>query len=173
MKTRNKLLVSAAAAALLIAGGMALAQTIGVPAFTTLSDTDLFQDVVNGIPQAQSQYVLGKNLRAYIFGGGTYGVSTIHTGTPVLTGCLSGGTSGGISGTDYAFILTGGTTASTSCIATFSVAFTKTPICTVVSQTAYGTTTPAYTVSTTAVTITQSSQASEIYDATCVGQPGG
>lgn len=170
MKSKYKLLASVGIAAL-IGAGVAVAQSIPIPTITTLSDTDVFQDVVNGIPSAQNVYVTGKSLRAYIFGGGSYGVSTIHTGKPALTGCSAGG--GTITGTDYAFILTGGTTASTSCVATFSVAFTAIPVCTAVSQTAYATTTPSYTVSTTAVTITQSSQASEVYDVICVGQVGG
>ena len=173
MKAKYKLLASVSLAALVGAGAAALAQSIAVPTVTNLSDSDAFQDVVNAIPQAQSQYATGASLRAYIFGGGTYGINKVHTGKPVLTGCSSGGTLGGTVGTDYAFILTGGTTVSTSCIATFSVAFTAIPVCTVVSQTAYATTTPSYTVSTSAVTITQASEASEVYDVICVAQPGG
>lgn len=151
--------------------GAAFAQSVTLPAITTLSDTDAFQDVVNGQPNAQNQYATGKSLRGYIFGGGAYGTSSIHTGTPVLTSCITGG--GTIVGTDYSFILTGGSTAATSCVATFSVAYNATPNCVVSSQTAPGTTTPSYAVSTTAVTITQASNSSEVYNVICVARNGG
>ena len=78
-----------------------------------------------------------------------------------------------IAGTDSAFVLTGGSTASTSCVATFPTAYLTRPVCTVASETAPGTTTPSYAVSTTAVTITQASGSSNVYDVVCVAQPGG
>ncbi len=128
--------------------------------------TDLFQDIPQGIPSAQSVYISLTNLRSAILGS-----AISHNGTPTLTSCVTG--SGTIVGTDYAFILTGGSTASTSCVATFAVAYATTPVCIVASQTAPGTTTPSYTVSTTAVTITQASNSSEVYDVVCIAQPGG
>lgn len=159
------------AAALLCGIGIAVAQTYTPPQITTLSDTDLFQDLPNGTAQPGNQYVTGKSLRGYVFGGGAFGTSSIHTGKPALTSCITG--SGTIVGTDYSFTLTGGSTASTSCVATFSVAFNATPNCVVSSQTAPATTTPSYTVSTTAVTITQASNSSEVYNVICVAQAGG
>lgn len=166
MNTFRKFLLGIGAAALLAVAGVALAQSITLPYVTSIGDTDAFQDVVGGQPNAQSRYTTGTLLRAYIFGS-----QTLHTGTPVLTSCITG--SGTIVGTDYAFILTGGSTASTSCVATFAVAYTSTPVCTVSSQTAYGTTTASFAVSTTAVTITQASGSSNVYDVICVARPGG
>lgn len=150
----------------LLLGAPAFAQPVTPPQVTTVNAGDLFQDIPNGISGPTNVYASGTQLRSFAFGG-----SASHSGVPVLTSCITGG--GTIKGTDYAFILTGGSTASTSCVATFATAFVATPICTVVSQTAYATTTPSYTVSTTAVTITQASQSSEVYDVICVAQPGG
>lgn len=164
---KSRLLLSVSVGALLAASlGFAVAQSISLPYRSNGADTDAFQDVPGGQPNAQSQYLTGTVLRSYIFGS-----NSLHTGAPVLTGCSGG--SGTIVGTDYAFILTGGTTATTSCVATFAVAFNSTPVCSVTSQTAPATTTPSYTVSTTAVTITQASNASEVYDVTCIARAGG
>ena len=69
--------------------------------------------------------------------------------------------------------LTGGTTATTSCVETFSVAFNSRPICSVTSQTAPATSTPSFTVATNAITITQASLSTAIYDVICVAQAGG
>lgn len=162
----RKLMIGALGAALLAVAGVAIAQTITLPYVSIIGDTDAFQDVVGGQPNAQNKYTTGLLLRSYIFGSGT-----LHTGVPVLTSCITGG--GTVAGTDYAFILTGGSTASTTCTATFSVAFKTTPVCSATSQTAPGTTTPSYTVSTTAVTITQASGSSNVYDVICVAQAGG
>ena len=166
MNFKQKLLASAAVCLALGGAGAALAQFVTPATVTNLSDTDLIQDIPNGVSASTNVYATGKVLRSYIFGS-----NTLHTGKPALTVCSSGG--GTIVGSDYAFILTGGTTASTSCVATFSVAFTSIPVCTVASQTAPATTTPSFAVSTTAVTITQARQASEVYDVICVAQPGG
>lgn len=168
MKTtlKTKLLVGLVGTMLLGGAGLALAQFVTPATVTNASDTDLVQDIPNGVSASTNVYVTGKVLRSYIFGS-----NTLHTGVPALTSCIT--TGGTIVGSDYAFILTGGSSASTSCVATFSVAFNSIPVCSVTSQTAPATTTPAYTVTKTAVTITQSSQSSEIYDVTCVAQNGG
>lgn len=166
MKFKHALLASVAAVALLEAG-VAIAQLAPSLAYlTTGADADAFQDVQGGYPTSTNKYLSGTVLRSYIFGS-----NTLHTAAPVLTGCSGG--SGTIAGTDYAFILTGGTTATTSCVATFSVAFNSTPVCTVVSQTAPATTTPSYAVTKTAITITQATNSSEVYDAVCVSLAGG
>jgi len=53
----KKLLIGAAALALIGIGAAALAQTINVPQVTQIGPTDLFQDVVAGTPQAGNVYV--------------------------------------------------------------------------------------------------------------------
>lgn len=156
-------------AALGLASGLAFgAASVGIPVpyVTALGDTDVVQIIKGGVPSAQNVYSSLASLRSYILGG-----SISHTGVPVLTSCITGG--GTIVGNDYAFILTGGSTASTSCVATFAAAYTATPVCSLSSQTAYGTTTASYTVSTSAVTITQASGSSNVYNVICVGQDGG
>lgn len=152
--------------ALLIAG-VALAQIPSIPKVTVINAGDLFQDIPNGYPAPGNVYASAAQLQGYLLGG-----NIIRSAEkPVLTACITGG--GTIAGTDTAFVLTGGSTASTSCVATFTTAWVTRPVCTVSSETAPGTTTPSYAVSTTAVTITQASGSSNVYDVICMAQPGG
>lgn len=166
MKLKNKIIAGFAAGALVLGGGLAVAQVV-LPQVTAINSGDLFQDIPNGFPQATNIYASAAQLRGWLLGGNVIR----STEKPVLTGCITGG--GTIAGSDNAFILTGGSTASTSCIATFTTAYLSTPVCSVSSQTAYGTTTASYAVSTTAVTITQASGSSNVYDVICQAQPGG
>lgn len=165
---KSKALTCAAlvAVGLAVGGGLALAQTIAIPYVTSLTASDIWQVIKGGVPSAQNTYATGAQMRSFILGG-----ASNHTTAPALTSCVTG--SGTIVGTDNAFILTGGSTASTSCVATFGTAFVSTPVCTVSSQTAYATSTPSFTVSTTAVTITQASSSSLVYDVICIARPGG
>lgn len=162
----RKTLFAGLAACVLIAGGAAFAQFVTPATVTNGNDLDLIQDNPSGNTASTNTYITGKVLRSYIFGS-----NSLHTGVPVLTTCITSG--GTIVGTDYAFILTGGSSNATSCVATFAVAWNSTPICNVTSQTAPGTSTPSYTVSKTAITITQASGNGNIYNATCVAQAGG
>jgi hypothetical protein len=163
MKSFVKLLL---AVALALTPQLAIAQ-ITLPLVTAINPGDLFQDIPNGNPYPTNYYASGTQLRGFLLGGNVVRSAE----KPVLTGCITGG--GTIVGNDSAFILTGGSTASTSCVATFTTAWVSTPICSVTSQTAPATSTPSYTVSTTAVTITQASGSSNVYDVICVGQAGG
>lgn len=150
-----------------IAASVAWAQPTTVPLIATLNPTDAFQDIPLSTVASTNVYATAKQLTAFAFGGNVIR----ETEKPTLTSCST--TGGTIVGSDDAFILTGGSSASTTCTATFTTAYVNTPICTVASQTAPGTTTPSYTVSTTAVVITQASQSSEVYDVICKSQPGG
>lgn len=152
-------LIIAGAFALL--GVAAIAQTISIPAPSSMGTSDRIQVIPNGQPSAQSVYGTLTQLRAWVLGG----VSG-HSGTPALSSC---GTSPAITGTDTNGRVTTGTGTPTGCVITFSTAYTATPACVVVSQTAYATTTPAYTVSTTAITLTQAAGDSRIYNYVCVG----
>jgi hypothetical protein len=160
-------LLALAAAALLALSAPALAQPVQAPIVSAINPTDAFLDQPNGYGTTTDVFATAKQLQGFVLGGNVVRSAE----KPVLTGCITGG--GTIAGSDNAFILTGGSSASTSCVATFPTAYVSTPVCSVTSQTAYATTTPSYTVSTTAVTITQSSQSSEVYDVICVAQPGG
>lgn len=63
----KKLLAFVAAASFLIAGGL-MAQTIIIPKVASIGANDLFQDIVNGQPQAQNYYATAAQL-------GTYGLT--------------------------------------------------------------------------------------------------
>ena len=148
-----------ASMAAVLAGGYAIAQ-VTIPYVTSLGTGDIMQVIKNANPQAGNTYATITQLRAWMFGA-----NSAHSGTPVLTSC--GGGSPAVAGTDYAFRVTQGTTA-TGCVATFSTAFTNTPTCVAVNETAPGTSTPAYSVSTTAVTLVTASTSGEIWDVVCV-----
>ena len=68
MKTKFRVL--AAAAALGLIGGVALSQSISVPQVTSINPTDLFQDVVNGVPQPGNVYAPASLLASTIGPGG-------------------------------------------------------------------------------------------------------
>lgn len=107
----------------------------------------------------------------------SYGAFTFSTdriiGTgvaaPAVTAC---GTGPAIVGTDLAGTVTAGTTA-TGCVITFNVPKTTAPFCVVTSQTAPATTTPAYSVSATAITWVQTSTSSNKINYFCVDAAGG
>ncbi|MEI6281981.1 MAG: hypothetical protein WCP82_04590 [Alphaproteobacteria bacterium] len=163
-KTRTALL--AAVCAVGLAGGVAIAQTIAVPTVTSMGITDIMQVVKGGVPSAQSTYATLLQLRNFILAGN----SQVGATAPTLSGCGTG--SPAVVGTNSAGVITVGTTA-TGCIATFATAYVSAPACAVVSQTAPATTTPAYSVSTTAITITQASGSGNKYSYICIAQPGG
>lgn len=85
---------------------------------------------------------------------------------PVLTACITGGTPT-LVGTDFQGTITGGTTASTSCVVTFGTAFQVAPNCNV-SWKSGPLAAMSWAVSTTALTITQTSNASSQIVYTCV-----
>jgi hypothetical protein len=88
---------------------------------------------------------------------------------PALTSCGTGSPS--ISGTDTSGTVTMGTSA-TGCVITFNVAYTAAPTCTVTWR-ATPLASQSYTVSTTAITTTQTSTSSNLLDYICVGKSGG
>lgn len=77
---------------------------------------------------------------------------------PVLSACITGG-SPTLTGTDLSGVIVGGTTASTSCVVTFGTAFQVAPNC-VVSWQSGPLAAMSWATSTTALTITQTSNAS-------------
>ena len=100
-------------------------------------------------------------------------LSTLRGGTtpgapPVLTACITGG-SPTITGTDFAATIVAGTSASTSCVVTFGTAFLAAPNCLVTWNTG-PLAAMSWTTSTTALTITQTSNASSGITYLCTGQ---
>lgn len=161
MKKLRYLMGALAALALV---GIAYAQTT-IPIVSAMGLNDVIQVIRNQNPQAGNQYATHTLFKAWLLGG-----NSAHNGTPVLTSC--GGGSPAVVGTDNAFTITQGTTA-TGCVATFAQAFVTAPTCVAVNQTAPGTSTPAYTVSTTAITLVTASTSGEIWNVICVSKPGG
>lgn len=84
---------------------------------------------------------------------------------PVLTTC---GGDPAVVGTDTAGIVTVGATPTTSCVITFAVAYVVAPTC-VVSWSAGPLAAMSYTISTTAITVAQTSTASNRLNYICLG----
>ncbi len=98
----------------------------------------------------------------------THLVSTQST-APAVTSC--GGGSPTIFGSDTAGSVVMGTSA-TGCVITFNVAYTNAPHC-VVTWRATPLATQSYAVSTTAITLVQTSTSSNAVDYVCFGPTGG
>lgn len=162
LKTRAMALIAAIAAAL--GAAIAVAQTT-IPYVSSMGVNDAIQVIPNGRTGVGNVYGSLTQLRAWIFGG-----SSAHSGTPALSSCGSG--SPAISGTDSAGTVTAGTSA-TGCVITFSSAYSAVPYCVVTSQVAPGTSTPAYSVTATAITLVQASQSGNKWDYICVARAGG
>lgn len=94
---------------------------------------------------------------------------TANTTAPALTSC--GGGSPTISGTDHAGTVTMGTTA-TGCVITFATAYLTAPHCTVTWR-ATPLASQSFTVSTAAITLTQTSTSSNLIDYICFGLNAG
>lgn len=98
----------------------------------------------------------------------TLTVDRLGTGiapVPVVTAC---GTSPTIAGSDFAGLVTVGTGTPTSCTITFSAAFAVIPVCIVNSATQLAAF--SYTVSVTAIVVTQTATSSNLLRYTCIGQ---
>lgn len=162
---KKKILAIVGGLGLMVAAAVAIAQTVQVPAPQSMGVNDRIQVIPNGQPSAQSVYGTLTQLRAWVLGG-----ASGHSGTPVLTSCGTG--SPAISGSDSAGTVTAGTNA-TGCVITFAAAYVGVPYCVVTSQVAPGTSTPAYSVTATAITLVQASQSGNKWDYICVARAGG
>jgi hypothetical protein len=165
MKTfKTRVLGALAAIGLITGAGLALAQ-VQIPTPQSMGVNDRIQVIPNGQPSAQSVYGNLTQLRAWLLGG-----ASAHSGTPALTSCGTG--TPAISGTDSAGTVTAGTSA-TGCVVTFASPYVGVPYCVVTSQVAPGTSTPAYSVTATAITLVQASQSGNKWDYICVARVGG
>lgn len=98
----------------------------------------------------------------------TQNVDRLGTGitpTPVVSAC---GTSPAIAGSDFAGLVTVGSATPTSCTITFSATFNGIPVCVVNSATQLAAF--SYTVSATAIVVTQTATSSNLLRYICVGQ---
>lgn len=166
MKLWKKITAFAAAAIVAALGGIAIAQ-VSIPAPSSMTVNDRVQIIPNGNTGVGNVYATLTQMKAWVLGG-----QSGHSSTPTLSSC---GTSPSIAtgSTDVSGRVTTGTGTPTGCVITFAQAFNAVPSCVVVSQTAYATTTPAYTVSTTAITLTQAAGDSRIYNYICASMNGG
>jgi hypothetical protein len=108
---------------------------------------------------ATGVFGLDANFNLYIQNNRHLLTSNNNSPPPVLSACVTGGTPG-IAGTDFAGVITAGSTASTSCVVTFGTAFVTAPNCVVTWQAGGPPATYSWTTSTTALTITQASTGS-------------
>lgn len=94
------------------------------------------------------------------------GIGLGSTTAPALSGC--GGGSPTISGNDMAGTVTTGTSA-TGCVVTFNSAKSAVPNCVVSHQVAPATSTMAYSVTATAITVVQANQSGVKFNYVCMG----
>lgn len=94
-------------------------------------------------------------------------LSTVRGGpAPSVTGSTCGTTAPSVTGTDFAGTITVGTSATTSCVLTFGTAFVTAPTC-VVGPKSTILVALSWATSTTALTITQTSTASNTLSYIC------
>lgn len=164
MKSFKNRIAAAVAAIGLLLGGFAVAQ-VTLPNPASMGVNDVVQVIPNGAPVAGNVYATLTQFRAWLLGG-----ASGHSGVPVLTSCGTGSPS--VVGSDFAFRVTQGTSA-TGCVATFAAAFNNIPTCVAVNETAPGTSTPAYSVTATAITLVTASTSGEIWNVLCLARNGG
>ena len=160
---KNKLAIAFAVAGALGIGGVVLAQ-VNPPLLATMGPTDLIKVIPQGNPGAGDKFVTARTLSAQI-------PNMAHGSTaPVLSSCGTGSPALATGSTDTSGIITAGAAAS-GCVMTFSAAYTNAPNCLLAWQ---GTplASQSYTVSTTAVTITQTSTSANKINYLCIAQNG-
>jgi hypothetical protein len=167
MKSLKIRLIAAIGAFGLALAGIAAVAQVQVPYVTSISTSDAMQVIPRGAPGPSNVYATMQQLRSWVFSSNSQQTS----GTPAISSC---GTSPAVTtgSTDYAGTITTGTGTPTACTITFSVAYGAAPACVVTSRTAPATSTPAYTVSTTAITLAQAAVSSVVWDYICVGRTG-
>lgn len=164
MKLRSIAVVLAAA----LCAVPALAQ-VTLPTVASIGRTDVQPIIPNAFPSAQAVYATMLQQRSF-----TLAQNSQHLTAPTLTtsGSVCGGSTGTVSGTDTSGQIAEGSSASTSCVVTFATAFATAPECFVSIDNVTDTSLKCAT-STTALTITKSSAASEKINYLIVGLSGG
>lgn len=119
------------------------------------------------VNNAYSVYVNQPTGATYNWAFATNGKLTVASSTPAPT-LSSCGTSPSIRGSDWAGLVTVGSTA-TGCTITFSSAYPSEPTCTVTNQSMSVVNAMTYTVSTTAITVTQTGLGGAKLNYHCVG----
>ena len=165
-------------AGLLLAGGLAFAQTI-YPLQSSVTGSEYIKNEANPTSSffttAQIKTYIGTGAMNFVSGLVSFGATTpVHLATaqttaPALTSC--GGGTPAISGTDTAGIVTMGTNA-TGCVITFNVAYTGVPYC-VVSWIATPLASQSYVTAAASITLTQTSTSGNKVQYICMARSGG
>lgn len=130
--------------------------------FTALIAVAFAQSSVQLTPGDRGPIVFGTS------GDATISTRLLHNSSPpVLSSC--GGAGAAVVGSDEGGTVTVGSTLTTSCVITFTHAFGVAPAC-VLSPSSGVLAAFSYTVSTTAITVTQTSTASNTIQYVCVGK---
>lgn len=172
-------------------------QVTGVPAATTSTGQTNFGNTPQVLPNASGTYISGntavyngdwialQNNSSTVFRVASSGATTIGnstttftfltnghitststSNTPVLSSC---GTTPSIVGSDAAGTVTVGSVAATGCTITFANAYVNAPACTVTEQTGSVTNVFSYTLSTTAIVVSQTGLTSDKLNYVCIG----
>ncbi len=159
----------AAAIGLLALGGIALAQIVTAPLVSTVNPADAFLDIANGNVSSTTYYASALQLRAFLLGqnSGQNAVPTLTTSTSIC-----GGSAATVKGTGVSGQVAEGSTASTSCVITFPVAYVTAPECFVSLDNVTDSALKCHTT-TTSATVTQTSASSNVLSYLIVGLPGG
>jgi hypothetical protein len=167
---KRKVLFGGLICGALLAAGLALAQITTAPLVSTINAADAFLDISTGsLTQTTSVYASALQLRAFMLGQ-----NSAQNAVPTLTTTTSicGGSTATVKGTGVSGQVSEGTTASTSCVVAFPVAYATAPECFVSINNVADT---ALKCSTTisAMTVTQTSASSNVMNYLIVGLPGG
>jgi hypothetical protein len=179
MKTKAWLLGGAAAA--IIGIGAALAQT-AFPLVSSVVGTEIIQidssntysflttaQIKAYINAAASNIFSGALVQFGATAGAPTHLASGQTTAPALTSC---GTSPSILGSDTSGVVTMGTASPTGCVITFTTAYKAAPTC-VVNWNATPLASQSWSVSTTALTLTQTATSSNAASYICVANGGG
>jgi len=166
----KKLWIGLGAAAFL-AGGVAFAQLVAVPTVGSIFTNDAFQDIPRGTTASTNVYATATQVRSWVFSQNSQHLATAPTLTTTTSIC-GGSTAVLTSGNDYQGQVAEGSTASTSCVITFATPYLTAPEC-FVSLNNVADTALRCSTTTTALTVTQTSAASNVLNYLIVGLAGG
>lgn len=150
-------------------GGLAVAQIVSPTLVSTMYPGDLIKDIPEGVAASTNVYASILQVRSMVLGQNSQ-----HLTAPTLTttGSGCGGSAASVNGTDTSGQIAQGSTASTSCVVTFAKAYATAPEC-FVSINNVADSALKCSTTTTAMTITQTSAASNVTNYLVVGLAGG
>lgn len=142
---------------------------VAIPVVSAVNPGDLVQDIPNGQSAPTNVYATMSQLRSFALGAGSQ-----HLLAPTLTTTttICGGSTATVKGTDVSGQIAEGSSASTSCVVTFATPFATAPECFMSINNVTDASLKCAT-STTALTITKSSAASELINYLVIGLSGG